>query len=140
MIDQATLEQWTELAKRDDWHMTFVGSDIRIMLGEITRLRSELSALRAPADDAELVGDCGGEGVAELKDRVIASANVSKKRAEVIARTEVNSAMNNGAYEQMKALDIPTIKEWIATDDSRTRESHAEVDGDPSWSTCRLTP
>lgn len=71
-----------------------------------------------------------GEGVAELKDRVIASANVSVKRAEVIARTEVNSAMNNGAYEQMKALDVPTIKEWIATNDSRTRESHAEVDGD----------
>lgn len=71
-----------------------------------------------------------GEGVAELKDRVIASANVSVKRAEVIARTEVNSAMNNGAYEQMKALDVPTIKEWIATDDSRTRESHVEVDGE----------
>lgn len=71
-----------------------------------------------------------GEGVAELKERVIASANVSQKRAEVIARTEVNSAMNNGAYQQMKALDVATIKEWIATDDTRTRESHAEVDGE----------
>jgi len=71
-----------------------------------------------------------GEGVAELKERVIASANLSSKRAEVVARTEVNSAMNNGAYQQMKALDVPTIKEWIATDDSRTRESHADVDGE----------
>lgn len=71
-----------------------------------------------------------GEGVAELKQRVIASAAVSSKRAEVIARTEVNSAMNNGAYEQMKALDVDTVKEWIATDDARTRESHAEVDGE----------
>lgn len=71
-----------------------------------------------------------GEGVAELRERVKASANVSSKRAEVIARTEVNSAMNNGAYEQMKALDVTTIKEWIATNDSRTRESHEEVDGE----------
>lgn len=71
-----------------------------------------------------------GEGVAELRERVKASANVSSKRAEVIARTEVNSAMNNGAYQQMKALDVPTIKEWIATNDARTRESHAEVDGE----------
>jgi SPP1 gp7 family putative phage head morphogenesis protein len=71
-----------------------------------------------------------GEGVAELRERVVASAKVSQKRAEVIARTEVNSAMNNGAYEQMKALDVATVKEWIATNDSRTRESHEEVDGE----------
>jgi SPP1 gp7 family putative phage head morphogenesis protein len=71
-----------------------------------------------------------GEGVAELRERVVASAKVSQKRAEVIARTEVNSAMNNGAYQQMKSLDVATIKEWIATNDSRTRESHAEVDGE----------
>jgi SPP1 gp7 family putative phage head morphogenesis protein len=71
-----------------------------------------------------------GEGVAELKERVVASANVSAKRAAVIARTEINSAMNNGAYEQMKALDVATVKEWIATNDSRTRESHEEVDGE----------
>jgi SPP1 gp7 family putative phage head morphogenesis protein len=71
-----------------------------------------------------------GEGVAELKKRVVESANVSSKQAEVIARTEVNSAMNNGAYQQMKALDVPTVKEWIATSDSRTRKSHAAVDGE----------
>lgn len=71
-----------------------------------------------------------GEGIDELRERVLASANVSARRAETIARTEVNSAMNNGAYQQMKALDMPTIKEWIATDDSRTRESHEVVDGE----------
>lgn len=71
-----------------------------------------------------------GEGVAELRERVKSSINVSHKRAEVIARTEVNSAMNNGAYQQMKALDVPTIKEWIATNDDRTRHSHEEVDGE----------
>jgi hypothetical protein len=33
------LTNWTEHARRDDWHMYFVGSDIRCMLGEIGRLR-----------------------------------------------------------------------------------------------------
>lgn len=71
-----------------------------------------------------------GEGVAELRERVLESATVSARRATTIARTEVNSAMNNGAYEQMKATGLPTIKEWIATNDSRTRESHEKVDGE----------
>lgn len=39
-IDAETLAKWKELAKRDDWHLNFVGSDIRIMLSEIERLRS----------------------------------------------------------------------------------------------------
>ncbi len=36
------IELWTEWARRDDWHERFVGSDIRQMLGEITRLRAAL--------------------------------------------------------------------------------------------------
>lgn len=71
-----------------------------------------------------------GEGVAEVRERVKSSINVSAKRAQVIARTELNSAMNNGAYAQMKALNVATVKEWIATPDDRTRESHEEVDGE----------
>lgn len=33
------LTEWTTQARRDDWHMRFVGSDIRCMLAEIERLR-----------------------------------------------------------------------------------------------------
>jgi hypothetical protein len=42
MIDQARLDHWKPLARRDDWHMLFVGSDIREMLAEIERLRAAL--------------------------------------------------------------------------------------------------
>jgi hypothetical protein len=34
------LTGWTTQARRDDWHMSFVGSDIRCMLAEIERLRN----------------------------------------------------------------------------------------------------
>jgi len=44
-ISQERLKQWTEMARRDDWHQTFVGSDIRVMLGEIERLQMALRAV-----------------------------------------------------------------------------------------------
>ena len=42
------LTEWTTMARRDDWHMSFVGSDIRCMLGEIASLRAQIaSAMKA---------------------------------------------------------------------------------------------
>jgi hypothetical protein len=40
------LTQWTEWARRDDWGDFFSASDIRLMLGEIARLRREEIHLR----------------------------------------------------------------------------------------------
>lgn len=47
-IDQAKLENWTALARRDDCFTAadgFVPSDIREMLGEIRRLREGVAAI-----------------------------------------------------------------------------------------------
>lgn len=77
-----------------------------------------------------LLGLKSGEGIIEIRERVIASAEVSERRATTIARTEVNGAMNAGSFAQMKALGLPAIKEWIATDDERTRHTHREIDGE----------
>lgn len=67
MIDAATLEQWTEQARRDDWHENFRGSDIRMMLGDIGRLRAELK--RSTDSLALLIAelpDPGSEALAAL--------------------------------------------------------------------------
>lgn len=77
-----------------------------------------------------LRGVQSGEGILEIRERIVASTELSAPRAAVVARTEVNAAMNAGAYEQMKTLGLPAIKEWIATDDERTRHTHREVDGE----------
>lgn len=48
------------------------------------------------------------------------------------ARTSVTSAQNSGrqkSYEQAEKMGIQIEKEWIATLDDRTRESHQELDG-----------
>lgn len=70
-----------------------------------------------------------GESIAQLRDRVSESIQVAAHRAEAIARTEVIGAANAGSYEQMMSTGWDGTKEWIATNDSRTRPSHDAVDG-----------
>jgi uncharacterized protein with gpF-like domain len=51
------------------------------------------------------------------------------KRARVIARTEIISASNLGSLKGAIETGIPLKKEWLATADSRTRDTHIEADG-----------
>jgi 8-oxo-dGTP pyrophosphatase MutT (NUDIX family) len=84
-------------------------------------------------------GRRAGEGIALLAGRVDALLSDDERwngRARTIARTEVVSANNAGAALSAKATaDVlgveqgEVIKEWLATMDSRTRETHAEADG-----------
>ncbi len=55
--------------------------------------------------------------------------DISKGRANVIARTEVHSAVENGTLQGYKQGNMP-IKIWVAVLDSETRDSHAEMDGE----------
>jgi 2'-5' RNA ligase len=70
-----------------------------------------------------------GESIPELASRVSEAANVTAPRAEVIARTEVISASNGGSIDAMRLSGLVTHKTWIAAMDARTRESHADADG-----------
>lgn len=53
----------------------------------------------------------------------------SEARALRIARTETIGAANAGAMFAAKSTGLPLKKEWLATMDTRTRETHAEADG-----------
>ena len=57
----------------------------------------------------------------------------SRARAETIARTEVGAAFNNAnslAAEQFQEqAEITLVKQWRATNDSRTRDSHSKLNG-----------
>lgn len=56
-----------------------------------------------------------------------------RNRAQVIAVTEVNGALNagwfSGAVAQQTQLGQPLAKKWIATHDSHTRPEHKAADG-----------
>ena len=53
-------------------------------------------------------------------------------RNEMIARTETLSATNYGAQEAIMQSGLKCKKEWVATLDERTRDRHAEMDGEPA--------
>ena len=50
-------------------------------------------------------------------------------RAERIARTEIVAASNHGALMAAESTNLELNKVWIATRDDRTRDDHAEADG-----------
>jgi hypothetical protein len=79
-----------------------------------------------------------GDSIPELAMRVdnVLSTTKSERwrnRAVVVARTEAIGAMNAGRLEAFKIVaedeDGPMEKLWLATEDSRTRETHQEADG-----------
>lgn len=73
----------------------------------------------------------GGEGIADLTDRVNSVyEEYPTYRAETIARTEATAANNRGFIESYQQSGVANAKEWIASNDGRTRDSHADADGE----------
>jgi hypothetical protein len=70
-----------------------------------------------------------GESIPQLAQRIRDTSDVVDPRARTIARTEVVSASNAGSLAVARASGVELEKEWIATFDERTRETHAIADG-----------
>lgn len=70
-----------------------------------------------------------GESVTKLAARVEEAAQVSQKRANVIARTEANMAANAGSFQQVLVSGLTGTKEWLDTNDERTRCTHRAAGG-----------
>jgi len=71
-----------------------------------------------------------GEGHNEISKRIKEVYTEREKRgAERIARTEMTSASGEADIESFKQGGLEK-KEWKATEDDRTRDSHLEVDGE----------
>lgn len=50
LIAPGTLDAWEEVARGDDWHRRLVGSDIRLLIGDLKRARHRLASTQpAPA-------------------------------------------------------------------------------------------
>lgn len=78
------------------------------------------------------IGYEAGESITQLATRLRHVAKISEPRALTIARTEVVPAANFGSLQQLKAVgftDEECQKEWLATNDPRTREAHRLADG-----------
>lgn len=53
----------------------------------------------------------------------------SRSRAVTIARTEVHMAANHSQYQAASETGYALVKEWISTNDGRTRDNHRHLDG-----------
>lgn len=76
-----------------------------------------------------LDGFQAGESIPELQARVRKAADVSRKQAEAIARTEVIAASNSGSMATARVSGLEMVKVWLATEDARTRPTHRTADG-----------
>lgn len=77
-----------------------------------------------------LKGAENGEGIPQITDRVKSTvSDISDSNAELVARTETLSSSRKGSQALAESTDLIEGKEWLATNDSRTREWHKVMDG-----------
>jgi len=69
------------------------------------------------------------EDVKQIAARIKHVGNVSDSKALTIARTEIHAALEAGSYAQAAMVDPDGKKSWLATNDSHTRPTHDEADG-----------
>lgn len=73
-----------------------------------------------------------GQSIDKIATQFERVTDMNRTAAIRNARTAVTQAQNAGrqdTYERAEAMGIEMQKEWIATEDDRTRDSHAELDG-----------
>lgn len=74
-----------------------------------------------------------GESIPKIARRIANTvANADMKSATLYARTAMTSAQNGGRMERLKeakGMGINVKKQWMATEDGKTRDSHIHLDG-----------
>ena len=84
--------------------------------------------------DAITQGIIQGESIPQIANRIAKQTASTNEKAMVrYARTAITSAQNAGRIEAMneaQGMGIKVQKRWLATLDSRTRDSHASLDGE----------
>jgi len=72
-----------------------------------------------------------GESIPDLAKRIddLYLQQIIPNRSTTIARTETIGASNYGSHEAAKQSGLDLTKSWLATEDSRTRPTHSEADG-----------
>lgn len=91
-------------------------------------------AWNAKAINSQLLqGILQGETIPQMAARLQNVTDMNEAAATRNARTMTTSAENSGRMDGMKAAEEKGLvyeKQWMATNDDRTRESHAEIDGE----------
>lgn len=74
-----------------------------------------------------------GDSMLKIADRLKSVENMTDAQAMRTARTAVTGAENAGRMDSMRYMEkigLQPKKQWVATLDHRTRDSHVDVDGE----------
>jgi len=111
----------------EDYVKTKAGLRITSITGE-TR-RQLLKILRDVLEESIAEG-LGADETARLlqKEVIRRGIELNRWRSLRIARTEIMTASNQGAYVGAESMNLPMQKFWIATYDNRTRDTHKIIE------------
>lgn len=77
-----------------------------------------------------------GIGTAEIATGIRKLTGLTPYRSALIARTETHAAATYGSIESVRdveqTLDMPMLKRWLPTSDTRTRPEHLAMRGHPA--------
>lgn len=100
------------------------------------RLKDHVNKLNQSIQEEISQGLIEGKGYAKITRGITNRTKICNHKAITIARTESGRAQSSArilAFEKSesaaKRLGIKTARVWVATNDGRTRDSHAEMDG-----------
>jgi SPP1 gp7 family putative phage head morphogenesis protein len=100
---------------------------------DLIALENNAIAVRQGIKRAITQGIVQGNGARETAKLVANALEKNGNDALRIVRTETTGIMNKArldATEKVQSAGIKMIKVWVATNDSRTRDRHAEIDGE----------
>lgn len=104
----------------------------RIPFKEIDETKDEAWNKKA-INSQILQGILQGESIPKIAGRLQNVTNMNEAAAIRNARTMTTAAENGGRFDAMKEAEEKGIiyeKQWLATADDRTRETHAAIDGE----------
>lgn len=114
---------------------------IQALMAEWVRTQALRKAKLIAATDRDEVIDTiadglrEGLGAAETATAIRKLTGMTAYRASLIARTETHAAATYGSIESVRdaeqTLDMPMLKQWLPTSDSRTRPEHLAMRGKP---------
>lgn len=97
-------------------------------------VKNVLDTTKQAIRDALDAGLKAGETIPQLRKRIADSGAFAPSRAELIARTETTRVSNGAQVDALKEYQTESgtavLKSWLATNDSRTRPHHREMDGE----------
>jgi SPP1 gp7 family putative phage head morphogenesis protein len=127
-LKKASVEFVKELGGDNAW--TLPDSKVGSYLSERENLLADVpDEIHATIERELEAGITAGEGKGELSNRIRAAFNtINRGRADTIAQTETGGAYSYARNEGMNDTGV-AYKEWLASPDDRTRESHAIASG-----------